>query len=80
MIIQIDRSGKLEKTNIMIVISFSNGISKAASISAAEKLKLKHYFRDIGKRKAYLYRFRQSKLPKMLQWWVMQDSNLRHAP
>jgi len=56
MIIQIDQSGKLEKTNVPTVIGYSNGKSKALMISAADKLELKQHFRDAGKRKTYVYK------------------------
>lgn len=56
MIVQIDQSGKLEKTNTPTVIGFSNGKSRALLISAADKLVLKQHFRDRGKRRAYIYK------------------------
>lgn len=56
MIIQIDQSGKLEKTNVPTVIGFSNGKEKALIISATDKLIVKEYFRSKGKRKAYIYK------------------------
>jgi|SRR3989344_3165866 len=56
MIIQIDQSGKLEKTNVPTVIGFSNGTSKSLVISAADKLELKQHFRALGKRQAYVYK------------------------
>ena len=56
MIIQIDQSGKLEKTNVPTAIGFANGKTRAMLISASEKMKLKQYFRDSGKRKAYIYK------------------------
>lgn len=55
MIIQIDQSGKLEKTNISTVIGFSNGKSRALTVTAEDKLKIKKYFRASGKRKVYIY-------------------------
>lgn len=56
MIIQIDQSGKLEKTNVPTVIGFSNGVSRALIISAEEKLILKEHFRAVGKGKVYIYK------------------------
>lgn len=56
MIIQIDQSGKLEKTNVPTVIGFSNGKSKALVISATDKLELKQHFRSLGRRQAYVYK------------------------
>lgn len=55
MVIEIDQSGKLEKTNTPTVVGFSNGTSSSIIISASEKLQLKKYFREIGKRKVYIY-------------------------
>jgi len=56
MIIQIDQSGKLEKTNVPTVVGFSNGKEKAVMISAADKLEMKKYFRAQNKRRAYIYK------------------------
>lgn len=56
MIIQIDQSGKLEKTNQPTVVGFSNGKSKAVIISGYEKLSLKQHFRKQAKRRAYIYK------------------------
>lgn len=53
--IEIDQSGKLENTNISTVVGFSNGKTKSIIISSREKIRLQKYFRDIGKRKAYIY-------------------------
>lgn len=53
--IEIDQSGKLENTNVSTAVGFSNGKSKSIIISSREKIKLQKYFRDIGKRRIYIY-------------------------
>lgn len=53
--VEVDQSGKLEKTSVPTVIAFSNGISKSAIISAEEKRKLETHFRSLGKRRVYVY-------------------------
>ncbi|MEK7535031.1 MAG: hypothetical protein AAB563_01340 [Patescibacteria group bacterium] len=55
MVIEVDQSGKLEKTSIPTVIAFSNGVSKSAIISSTEKQKLENHFRLLGKRRVYVY-------------------------
>ena len=56
MIVQIEQSGKLEKTNQPTVVGFSNGKSGTVTISGSEKLKLKQHFRQQDKRQAYIYK------------------------
>lgn len=56
MIIQIDQSGKIEKTSVLSVIGFSNGKQKALSISADEKQKIQHHFRELNKPKVYVFK------------------------
>ena len=53
--IEIDQSGKIENTNISTAIGFSNGKNKSIIISSREKIKLQKYFREIGKRRIYIY-------------------------
>lgn len=53
--IEIDQSGKLENTHISTVVGFSNSKTKSIIILSREKIKLQKFFRDIGKRKMYIY-------------------------
>lgn len=55
MTIEIDQSGKLEKTNIPTYIAFSNGVSDSICFSHNEKLIIKKHFRSTGKRRVYIY-------------------------
>lgn len=53
--IEIDQSGKVEKTSKPTVIGFSNSFQRTILISAKEKQKLQREFRKIGKPKAFIY-------------------------
>jgi len=55
MIVEVDQSGKLERTSIPTVVSYSNSKSKAVIINSNEKRKLQEYFRSIEKRRVYIY-------------------------
>lgn len=55
MIIEVDQSGKLEKTSIPTVIAFSNSKLRSAIIFSGEKQKLEQHFRALGKRRVYVY-------------------------
>jgi len=53
--IEIDQSGKLENTHISTAVGYSNSRTKSIIISSREKIKLQKFFREIGKRKMYIY-------------------------
>lgn len=53
--IEIDQSGKVEKTSHHTYLAFSNKKSFIVKISSTEKQKLQRYFRQIGKRKVFVY-------------------------
>ena len=52
--IEIDQSGKIEQTNKLTVIAYSNGMSKSISITSTEKKILQKHFRVIGKGKLFV--------------------------
>lgn len=52
--VEIDQSGKLEDTNRLTVIALSTG--KTIGIIAREKQALQKYFRQINKRRQYIYK------------------------
>ena len=54
--IEIDQSGKIENTNIRTIVAFSNAKNRTVIVSSREKLKIQKYFRQIGKRKVFIYR------------------------
>lgn len=53
--IEIDQSGKLENTNVTTAVAFSSGKNKSIIISSREKIRLQRHFRDVGKRRIYIY-------------------------
>jgi len=53
--IEIDQSGKIEKTSKHTFLAFSNGEHFVLKISSTEKKKLQKYFRNIGRPKIYIY-------------------------
>ncbi|HLB95805.1 MAG TPA: hypothetical protein VJK26_02785 [Patescibacteria group bacterium] len=53
--IEIDQSGKIEKTNRQTVIAFSNSASGVITISAKDKKVLQNFFRKINKPKLFVY-------------------------
>ncbi len=52
--IEIDQSGKIENTNRMTVIAFSNSRNDAIIITSREKKKVQRYFRSLGKNKLFV--------------------------
>jgi len=53
--IEIDQSGKIEKTNKHTYLAFSNRQHFVLKISSSEKRKLQRYFRAIGKSRLFIY-------------------------
>lgn len=51
--IEIDQSGKIESTNRMTVVAFSNSKTKSISISAKDKKSIQSMFRKIGRPKLF---------------------------
>jgi len=51
--IEIDLSGKIESTNRMTVVAFSNSKTKSISISAKDKKSIQSMFRKIGRPKLF---------------------------
>jgi hypothetical protein len=54
--IEIDQSGKIEKTSKNTVIGFSNSVSKSLIIYAKDKQKLQELFREAGKHRIFVYK------------------------
>lgn len=52
--IEIDQSGKVEKTNQDTILAFSNGKSSAIKITGKTKRKLQEFFRKIGEPKLFM--------------------------
>jgi hypothetical protein len=55
MTLTIDQSGKIEKTEHITVIAYSNGTKKSILISRKTKRKIQEFFRKKGKNKIYVY-------------------------
>lgn len=53
--IEIDQSGKIEKTNKHTYLAFSNSEHFVLKISSTEKKKLQKYFRSINKPRIFVY-------------------------
>ena len=54
--IEIDQSGKIEKTNKNTIIGFSNSISKSIIIHAKDKQELQKLFREAGRYRIFIYK------------------------
>ena len=54
--IEIDQSGKIENTNRLTVIAFSNKINKSILITAKDKKSIQSVFRRIGQPKLFIYK------------------------
>lgn len=53
--IEIDQSGKIEKTNKSTIIAFSNGVSSSVLVKAKDKQELQKFFRKMGKGRVFVY-------------------------
>jgi len=53
--VEIDQSGKIEKTSRHTYLAFSNHEHFVVKISSTEKRKLQRYFRTIGKSRLFVY-------------------------
>lgn len=53
--IEIDQSGKIEKTNKHTYLAYSNSEHFVLKISSTEKKKIQNYFRSIGKPRIFIY-------------------------
>jgi hypothetical protein len=54
--IEIDQSGKIENTNKLTVISYSNKINKSILITSKDKKSIQSVFRKIGQPKLFVYK------------------------
>jgi hypothetical protein len=53
--IEIDQSGKIEKTSKHTYLALSNSEHFVLKISSTEKKKIQNYFRNIGKPRIFIY-------------------------
>ena len=56
MVIEIDQSGKIENTNKLTVLGFSNSKSHSVIILAKDKKYIQNIFRKIGQPKIFVYK------------------------
>lgn len=54
--IEIDQSGKIEDTNRLTAIAYSNGCTKSLIITAKDKKTIQSVFRRIGQPKIFVYK------------------------
>ena len=54
--IEIHQSGKIEDTNRLTIVAYSNGSTKSLMITAKDKKSIQSVFRKIGQPKLFIYK------------------------